>query len=421
MATVKRGQLRIAPKHFGLYRTSAGGDEQLIVRRKVGTPVDYMHLNSRLVRDQRRRLSLASIHYSHLKPSQKAFWRTQMRYVERVGSPSREVLLKGRQLFISEDIHQLTTTQTELKIAFDICIILCNKYYEPLSGQLHLVYTEEGDEKEAPGTEVSMGNWLFPNVPAGCYPYRVEGEAEGYYDPKLPENQVMTEYALKNKHWHVLLVSEEEEDVFPKVPEGEVPCCTGAVERRVGSSGESWGLLWGGDGTGGGSPTYYPRVNLVSGRSTDKWRTIRRTIVCIETYDIPPSWNITQAWLMIYAEYKTNNFSHNNFGLSLCMAYPSDPHAMVKEDYNRFGDSLCSDHVIGYNAFEVGNWYSFPLNEWGIQCIHRHGVTCFGIREFFGDQSNWTPPWEYQKGVMMGYVGDTTADPHWPKLYVVHT
>ncbi|GAJ22318.1 unnamed protein product, partial [marine sediment metagenome] len=63
--------------HFGLYRTSAGGDQGIFVRRKVGDPTDYMHTKSKKVNQQRQNLALASKHYSHLTPSQKAVTRRQ--------------------------------------------------------------------------------------------------------------------------------------------------------------------------------------------------------------------------------------------------------------------------------------------------------------------------------------------------------
>lgn len=421
MAVVERGEPRIAPKHFGLYRTSAGGDEQVIVRRKVGEPTDYMHLNSRAVLDQRNRLSFASRHWSNLKPSQKAAWRYKMAWVSKTGSPSQEVLLKGRELFISQDIHDQISTQEQVPMAFDICIILCNQFYEPLSGQLHLIYTEGGDEKSAPGMELATGNWLFPNVPPKCHPYRVWGEAEGYFDPERPEDQSMSEWALKNKHWHVLLVETEEEDKFPHVPPGEIPCCTGMMQRWVSIRGETWAALHGGEGTGGGSPTYYPSATIIAGRNTDRWRNIDRAGICIPTWDIPPSWNITQAWLNVYAYGKINTFPYSTFGLALVAFNPSDRTQFDKEDYQHFGIILCSNSVKGINQWEAGNWYSFPLNEWGIECIHKPGITCFGLREYFYDVTGTEPTWYRQEMVQFKFVGFQSEDPHWPELWVVHT
>jgi len=53
MATVEVKNLRIQPATFALYRTSAGGDESVIVRRKVVDPTDVNHSKSRKLKVQR--------------------------------------------------------------------------------------------------------------------------------------------------------------------------------------------------------------------------------------------------------------------------------------------------------------------------------------------------------------------------------
>ncbi|GAJ18196.1 unnamed protein product, partial [marine sediment metagenome] len=64
MATVHIKEPREQEAHFGLYRTTAGGDETIFVRRKIGEPTDYMHTKSRKLKQQRDNLALASQHYS---------------------------------------------------------------------------------------------------------------------------------------------------------------------------------------------------------------------------------------------------------------------------------------------------------------------------------------------------------------------
>ncbi|MBA7588961.1 hypothetical protein ES708_31032 [subsurface metagenome] len=62
-----------------------------------------------------------------------------------------------------------------------------------------------GEWREIPGRELAPGNWLFSGVPPGQAAYRVYGEADGYFDPLLPEYQSMSEEGLKAHHGHVLL------------------------------------------------------------------------------------------------------------------------------------------------------------------------------------------------------------------------
>lgn len=165
-----------------------------------------MHSKSARVKDQRERLATASRHYASLTPIQKARLRHQLRFVSRVGSGSvsEEVLLQGRQLFISEDIREIKTKQKLLSPLFEVCIVLCDKEYNPLVGKLWLYYWIAGEWHEIPGQELAIGNWLFTAVPPGQAAYRVYGEADGFFDPELARYQWMSEKRLKQHHAHIL-------------------------------------------------------------------------------------------------------------------------------------------------------------------------------------------------------------------------
>ncbi len=230
MATVKIKQIRDQNAQYGLYRTGVGGDEPIIIRRKIGEPTDYEHKKSRTLQQQRQRLGVASKHWHSLTASQKALWRRTLGYGYRSASPQQETLLKGRQLFISQELYSLFATGIQLQIPYQLCILLCDAQHTPLSGELWLFYYEpykyfeappgyeqlifepwadslipfEGGLHLCPGEEIAPGNWLFTSVPRGKKNYRVEGRVHGYYDPKLPEHQFMTEEYLKSYHFHVL-------------------------------------------------------------------------------------------------------------------------------------------------------------------------------------------------------------------------
>jgi hypothetical protein len=205
MATVKIGTPHYQDAHYGLYRTLLGGDERVIIRRKIGEPVDVEHNKSRKLAQQRERLTVASRHWTNLTPSQKNFWRSQIRFVSRTGSPSEDVLLAGRQLFVSEEIASLLSTGTQVATGYELCIILCDELYKPLWGYLTVSYFENGVWTACLGQELERGNWLFSNVPKGKEVYRIEGWAFGYIDPKRPEDQQATEQYLIGKHYHVLV------------------------------------------------------------------------------------------------------------------------------------------------------------------------------------------------------------------------
>ena len=207
MATVEIQEFREQYAHFGLYRQNVGGDEKLIIRRKVGEPTDYMHRYSRAVQRQREAFAVASRHYASLTPSQKAKSRLQIRWVDYVKDhgQSDTKLLMGRQLFISEDVLELKTKGKTKKLPHEVCIILCDIDLNPLKGTLWLRYLEDELWVDCQGEELNTGNWLFTEVPPGKVWYRVEGWSPGYYDPKSPGTQFMSESLLLGYHYHILL------------------------------------------------------------------------------------------------------------------------------------------------------------------------------------------------------------------------
>lgn len=206
MARVDIKAPREQAAHFGLYRTSAGGQQFIIVRRKVGEPTDTAHANSRKLKRQRDNLSLASQHYSRLTPSQKAITRHQIEEVEYQkshGKTDTKILL-GRQLFIAKEMRSLATKGKQLVLPLELCIILVDENGEILQGELWLHYQSGESWLEAGKERLSKGNWLFSQVPAAMSAYRPYGEAEGYIDEQLEAYQFMTEEEIRAYHYHAL-------------------------------------------------------------------------------------------------------------------------------------------------------------------------------------------------------------------------
>jgi len=206
MATVKIVTPREQSSSFALYRTSAGGDESIIVRRKVGEPTDTNHTKSRKLKRQRDELALASHHYSQLTPSQKAITKHQIEEVEYIKSHGKTdtKLLKGRQLFISKEMHSLETTQKQLVLPYELCIMLVDELLLPIEGELFLRYLIDAEWKETGKEKLYTGSWLFSQTPRAQQAYRPYGEAEDYYDPELPEHQFMTEAEILSYRYHIL-------------------------------------------------------------------------------------------------------------------------------------------------------------------------------------------------------------------------
>lgn len=204
MATVKLSPEQNRNASFALYRTRIAGDERVVVRRMVAPRSFTQHSNSIPLARQRARLATASQHWNNLTPSQKNTWRHKLGYVSRQGSPSEQVLLSGRQLFISQEISSLNSTGQQLKPGYELCIVLCNEDYEALLGMLTVSYLENNVWNVCQAEQIAPGNWRFPDVPRAKQSYRIEGQVSNYTDPKLQRDQFATEDYLRSKHYHVL-------------------------------------------------------------------------------------------------------------------------------------------------------------------------------------------------------------------------
>jgi len=204
MVRVIVGEYRAQDAHYGFYRDDLPSGDVIIIRRKVGEPTDYLHPNSRKVRQQRLNFGLASTHYSHLTPIQKR----ELRYVgeivpfSRGRSKSDTKFLQGRTLFISKDIHALNETQRQIPTPLQICIVLTDQNLNPLEGDLWLYYLEDGEWKETTRRLLSPAYWLFPEVPSGKELYHPIGAAYPYYDPQDPETTYLTQKELMLYHYH---------------------------------------------------------------------------------------------------------------------------------------------------------------------------------------------------------------------------
>ncbi|GAH84251.1 unnamed protein product, partial [marine sediment metagenome] len=156
-------------------------------------------------------------HYARLTPSQKAITRHQFEEVEfeRSHGKTDTKLLTGRQLFISKEIHSLATAGKPLYLPHEICIMLVDAGHLPLEGTLTLRYLDLGEWWNIHGEELGFGAWLYSLVPRAMEAYRPYGEAEGYFDPLLPEYQFMTEDEIRAYKYHVLLLPVDSEELYP--------------------------------------------------------------------------------------------------------------------------------------------------------------------------------------------------------------
>lgn len=207
MARVEIKEPRAQDAHFGLYRTSAGGDEGIIVRRKVGDPTDTMHTKSRKLARTRANLALASQHYAKLTPSQKAITRRQFEIMPFIKSHGKSdtKLLMGRQLFIAREMRSLRGTGKQTVLPYELCIQLVDPDYNLLDGNFWLRYLKDEEWKACTKEHLSAGCWLFSDVPRDQEAYKVNGSAPGHFDPMNPIHQDMNQYQIRAYRYHILL------------------------------------------------------------------------------------------------------------------------------------------------------------------------------------------------------------------------
>lgn len=393
MATIKVIQKRDQEAHFGLYRTSAGGDQEIFVRRKIADPTDYMHTRSRKLSRQRESFTLATKHYAQLTPTQKAITRHEMEEVEYQKSHGKTdtKLLSGRQLFISKEIRSLNVTQKQTVLPREICIVLTDQDLNPLEGFLWLFLYADGQWWELPSEQLSASDWLFPTVPRGAEFYRVIGAAEGYVDPLLEEHQFMSEDFLQTYHYHKLILGQPNIFTFYCDFHPEVSSVDGQVSRIVRKI--TWADLHGGTGTNAYPSHGDMPIRLWSDVEQDLWYALYRCIMTFDTHEIEPEAFIIGARLGVYGSSKSRR---GGFILEPGV-YGSNPILdtdLVPADYGRIYDTLLSD-VITYDDIDPDDWNVWTLNYKGIAAINKGGITRLALRDSHYDAPNTPPPWEH--------------------------
>lgn len=421
MATVKVEILREQAAHFGLYRTSLGGDDSIIVRRKVGEPTDYLHSKSRKLIRQRENLALASQHYASLTPRQKAYTRRQIDFVEYQQSHGKTdtKLLTGRQLFIAREMKALHITGKPLVLPHEICIILCDNGLNPLEGELWLRYLEAGEWHDTQKEELYTGHWLFSQVPKGKEAYRVEGEVTGYFDPKKPESQYMTEDELNQYHYHIMeltTIPGEFISVFYPDPSPEITSVDGWIRAyRT----DLWEDIRVGDGDEVRDNTSGQPILIVSSTTQDMWRSLGRAFYLFPTFNLPPNCTIIKAELHIYVKGKG---VEGGIWLSLSVydSYPLSNTQLVLADYSRVSATRLAN-IITYPNIVVDAYNVFTLNSSGLAAINKEGITKFALRNVNYDAWNIEPPWS---SFVQSYISVcfSEAEPYArPKLVVTYT
>lgn len=345
MARVFVENLREQASHFGLYKTSAGGDKEIIVRRKVAEPSDYMHPTSKALNQQKEILALASQHYAHLTPSQKAETRRQFAEVEYQRSHGKTdlKLLTGRQLFIAQEVRSLKATGKQIKLPLEICIILTDPDLNPIEGQLWLLLFVDENWYELERDQLSSTDWLFPRVFRGADIYHPIGQAVGYEDLEDPETTYLAEDQLKGYHYHILYPTGLPEKLF----------------KALGTSGMIYGL----------KDTYEEARNTPLGvvvddnssaicgqaKEGDEGFYIWRAGLFFDTSEIPATATILEAWLRLQVQFggKRSAILDPDQTLIILSAEYLSHGGLTPSDYAQIGT-----HTISYGECSAEDWFA---------------------------------------------------------------
>lgn len=419
MARVKVIKLREQAAHFGLYRTSVGGDDSIIVRRKVGEPTDYLHSKSRKLIRQRENLALASHRYAILTPSQKAITRRQFQEVEYIKNHGKTdtKLLSGRQLFISKVMASLAQTGLPIALPMELCIMLVDPELNPLAGELWLRYLRDEQWLDCGKQELDTGNWLFSQVPPAQQAYRPYGEAEGYIDPLLPAHQYMNGAQIKAYHYHTLLPREAVPTAFfyPHILP-ETDSCDGWTRRYTGTD-LTWADVHDGPGDRAQSSAEVTYADIQALRTPDAWRLIRRCFLLFNTEAIPLGATILEAKLHLWF-FGYLNTIHPAATLNVFQSWPISTGQIVAADYQNIGAVPLSEPKLIDNI-PLFDWSTFTLNSAGRPLVIPGGCTKLGIREATFDAPNIEPPWT-RIGRIFSQWESADAQVHIPCLEVTY-
>lgn len=214
MAKVKLGELRESEAGYHLYRQPSYAGDMITVRRKLAMPSDVEHKSSRATQAQRQRFARASQRWSSIPSVIRADLSKKYGLVWKHHSPglSTTDVLTGRQLFMSQEIHDQEYHDKHAELPPYACIVLVDEAYNPLDGYLKL---DSHTQTDLYKIKLSPANFLFPAIPAADEPYIPFGAYEGYYDPG---GIILSEAELIRYRYHKLIFGQPPPQPYPGQP-----------------------------------------------------------------------------------------------------------------------------------------------------------------------------------------------------------
>jgi len=197
MAKIKRGQDRETPAGYHIYRQPTPSGELLTIRRKVAMPTDVNHKSSRATMLQRQRFTNASKRWSNLPGFMKTHFSNTYGIVvqHRPHSPSTIKVLKGSQLFLSQEIHQVKYLVKHVETPVTLCVIACDDFNRAIHLPLKLRYNNISSGPWVPSAYIDIGSSYFYNFPTTYGRYYIGYSVPGWNPPQV--NRIYYDELLK--------------------------------------------------------------------------------------------------------------------------------------------------------------------------------------------------------------------------------
>ncbi len=187
MAKIKRGVDRETAAGYHIYRQPTPSGELLTIRRKVATPTDVDHKSSRATRLQRLRFSNASKRWARLPGIFKTSFSNTYGIVvqQKPHGLSTVKVLKGSQLFISQEIHQVKFFNEHVVTPVAACVVACDDFERAIHLPLKARYDNILYGLWVKPAYITIGNTYFYDFPTHYGLYYI-----GYAVPGWEPSQV---------------------------------------------------------------------------------------------------------------------------------------------------------------------------------------------------------------------------------------
>jgi len=187
MAKVTLGQKREIEGGYHIYRQPSQAGDLITVRRKVAMPSDVQHSSSKPTQRHRQIFSRASKRWAAIPAPVRADLQHNYGYVPVQGHPAAVdyKVLKGRELFLSQEMHGLEYLDTHLELPLYLCFILTDECNTTLDLQAHLMTGDYAHWEECRGYYLCPGNTLFYPVPREEPLYLLGYATAGYFGKQI--------------------------------------------------------------------------------------------------------------------------------------------------------------------------------------------------------------------------------------------